>query len=243
MTLNNFNFDVNSGWTGKGLKFDGVDDWASLGSILNGNQNFTIEVNFKDTRQVNAPIIVSDLSYGVASMTGNLLRYVQWGSDIDVNVNIQDTLNVASMSRNRNTIRLYYNGVDVGGGSALKSIVKPIELGRLSTKFTNMTMYSVKVYSDYLTPEEIKQNYEYELSIDRNVAVAYPLLKEEKSYGIGLSNQLTEEQLKTFRLSNVKTKFVAGLRYCKGLKVEEYTYTEILKVMETEEWRSLEEAI
>ena len=27
-TLTNFNFDENSGWTGKGLKLDGVDDWV-----------------------------------------------------------------------------------------------------------------------------------------------------------------------------------------------------------------------
>lgn len=68
-----------------------------------------------------------------------------------------------------------------------------------------------------------------------------PYNSSESSYGIGLSNQLSDEQKATFRLSLDGTKFVAGMRYCEGLEVVGYTYADIQAEMEKEEWCSKEE--
>ena len=107
--------------------------------------------------------------------------------------------------------------------------------------YNDIEIYSVKVYNRALTDAEIQQNYEHEQTINRTTPTTYPLFREEKSYGIGLASQLSEEQLGTFRLSIDKTKFVAGLGYCNELAVVEYTYSETLAIMDTEEWSVKEE--
>ncbi|MGL5714026.1 MAG: hypothetical protein ACRCX2_13475, partial [Paraclostridium sp.] len=106
-----------------------------------------------------------------------------------------------------------------------------------NSAFFKGDIFSIILYDVILTEEELQQIYECEQSIDRTTASTYPLLQEQKSYGIGLSNQLSEEQKSTFRLSLDGTKFVAGLRYCERLEVEEFTYSEIQVEMEKEEWR------
>lgn len=245
LTLSGFNFDVNSGWTGKGLKFDGVNDNCNtkLTNPLSFEAKLTISVVTTDAigdgcsllpssgDQVSRVFVGSQNNYPYAKQ---LLRNPQ-----PILLNGLVSFGVIADGEN---VYLHENG------KIKATAPQEYKNNRIATQIfhrldANGISHSIKIYNVALTPEEIAQNYEYEQSIDRTTISTYPMLQEQKSYGIGLSSQLTEEQLKIFRLSNDKTKFVAGLRCCKGLKVEEYTYAEILKVMETEEWRSSEETI
>lgn len=225
-TLYNSNFDSSGGWTGKGLKLDGVKDYVGI----NLSESFKyVEIGIK----VESVISTSwnrMFSLDSKNMIMSLPSTKRFDFRLDNEILEQKYFQLKT---------LYNLNSALWKDKGFRNVI----IGKMSNfgvDYSNIEICYIRFYEDILTPEEIQKNLEYEQSIDRNVAVAYPLLQDEKSYGIGLASQLTEEQLKTFRLSNDKTKFVAGLRYCEVLEVTKYTYSEILKVMETEEWASAE---
>lgn len=254
-TLTNFNFDENGGWTGKGLKFDGVNDFAGA-SVFQQDlkiSEISVGINFMSTNTkvgTNSMFFLSDKERPSEEMWANSCSVYQIDNQ---RLEFQKPNTTRPIFYNGDPLNIDFDLFISGGkvylngiykfeltGEYLNSISKYIQLSRATGNNAAFICYSIKIYNRALTDEEIQQNYEYEQSIDRTTPTTYPLLQEEKSYGIGLANQLSEEQLKIFRLSLDKTKFVAGLRYCEGLEVTEYTYSEVLEVMETVEWKSLE---
>ncbi|MGL6100244.1 MAG: hypothetical protein ACRC0G_11550, partial [Fusobacteriaceae bacterium] len=227
LTLSGFNFDENSGWTGKGLKFDGVNDFATSPNA--GNAEYM-------------EIVVTPLK-----IVGNSWnRIVEFGDFRNVLAKVGGDLNDASLYLDnsfKKIITCQMNKANVVstpfsvGGSNL-CFCKHSHFG---TDFSNAIIHSIKIYNVALTPEEIAQNYEYEQSIDRTSTQMLPDNSSELSYGIGLSNQLSDEQKASFRLSVDGTKFVAGMRYCEELEVVGFTYADIQIEMKKEEWTSIEE--
>lgn len=257
VTLNNFNFDQNSGWTGKSLKFDGVDDWGEFSKAimqpLMVRNEFTV---FVFARYISGGFYVTQQEGRELSFDSN--RFVKTSNRIDTYGQsfVSSTATEKEYIANayvvsQNNVTLYRDPegkiYDTTTAPLTTDIIlqssQKVTIGRRRSGVGHSIMeaYTIYVYDRALTEEEVQQNFKYEQSIDRNVAVTYPLLQEEESYGIGLSNQLTEEQKSTFRLSVDGTKFVAGLRYCEGLEVEEFAYSEIQKEMEKEEWTIEEE--
>ncbi|MGL5717809.1 MAG: collagen-like triple helix repeat-containing protein, partial [Paraclostridium sp.] len=226
LTLRGFNFDANSGWTGKGLKFDGVNDYIL--TMVSNTKHIEITFSFYDlkTNGWNRVIGLNDVNSTRYEPLNSKMRARWPGVSIDADVEL-----------NKTVIHQYALSEGLSGN---------VGIGRShasSKDWAKIIVHSIKFYNENLTEVEIAQNYEYEQSIDRETVSTYPLLQEQKSYGIGLTNQLSDEQKSTFRLSVDGTKFVAGLRYCEGLEVEEFTYSEIQVEMEKEEWRSREEAM
>ncbi|MGL6298122.1 MAG: hypothetical protein ACRC1M_03035 [Methanobacteriaceae archaeon] len=235
LRLNNFNFDSNSGWSGKGLNFDGIDDYIE-------NINYSCEICLKIKKTENLyPIILG--SSNADRITFRFFNdddvdkiYYYDGSKIYYTFNSYPDYDFLVL--NLTGWDLYVNGKKESDLlSFYKKINKRIGFNTYAPGTNpHITLYSIKFYNKSLTPEEIQQNYNYEQSIDRSTTMLLPEAPEEKSYMIGLSNQLSEEQLSTFRLSNNKEKFVCGLRYSENLIGELYTYSEIQKEMKKEEW-------
>ncbi|MGL5964423.1 MAG: hypothetical protein ACRCZ2_08530, partial [Fusobacteriaceae bacterium] len=172
LTLSGFNFDENSGWTGKGLKFDGVNDFATSPNA--GNAEYM-------------EIVVTPLK-----IVGNSWnRIVEFGDFRNVLAKVGGDLNDASLYLDnsfKKIITCQMNKANVVstpfsvGGSNL-CFCKHSQFG---TDFSNAIIHSIKIYNVALTPEEIAQNYEYEQSIDRTSTQMLPDNSSELSYGIGL---------------------------------------------------------
>lgn len=246
-TVVNSNFDSNSGWTGKGIKFDGIDDKVGLyGNIQTSSEASLCFYLSSETSQsqkekmicygagyLDNYIYINNTHFGVKIFGRSI---TDEGTRFEIPKGILEVY--LCFVKESNKIHLYANGV----------LVRTVILQNLTEIATGITTLQNGLFFDYvfypraLTESEIQYNYKYEQSIDRTTPVAYPLFQEEKSYGIGLASQLSEEQLGTFRLSIDKTKFVAGLGYCNELAVVEYTYSETLAIMDTEEWSVKEEA-
>lgn len=242
LTLANFNFDENSGWTGKGLKFDWV---ASKLNPIPATFCKTLEIKLnKKIYSYSWQYIISKIKHytGMGYLRVDGVTFE--GLNLFANEINSDTLDYIHLFLivNDDGIVHFINAI-TGTKHVSTSTLEEIEVLFNTSGKQEAIWYSLRWYDVALTPEEIQQNYEYEQSIDRTTVSTYPSFQEEFSYGIGNVEQLSDEQLKTFRLSKDRTKFVAGLRYCEGLKVEEYTYTEILKVMDTEEWENEKEMV
>ncbi|MGL4947836.1 MAG: LamG-like jellyroll fold domain-containing protein [Mycoplasma sp.] len=261
LVLSNFNFDENSGWTGSGLKFDGVNDWCSfsekncINNMVNSNL-FTYCVTCKLVSKQYIPLFVTGApSAAKAMQLGSFNSKVFVGRFNDDGVgqdfpnNVLATITYVNFEKNK--FKAYVND-DAGSLIELKDLTNDVEIdseatigklvnGMTSNRIISGLVYSVKIYNRALTSEEIVHNYKYEQSIVRiNNTKILNTLEHEKSYGIGYASQLSEIQLNTFRLSNDKNKFVAGLRYCDGLEVEEYSYDEIIIKMNESDWNDAE---
>ncbi|MGL5965303.1 MAG: hypothetical protein ACRCZ2_13035, partial [Fusobacteriaceae bacterium] len=227
LTLNNFNYDESSGWTGKGLKFNSTSGTTAKNLTLQANlSNFTVVLNFVDS-------IVEEANYrgyfGLGSAGDNPFSMQRRFNNIRVTNNLAKDLVPVSQILNKRTefaistkdgVSSYFlNGVKLAytNNIEVSNITTGIIFGQPYLNWTgdhkSYLAYSFKLYDIPLTPEEVKQNYDYEQSIDRTSVQMLPDNSQEISYGIGFANQLSDEQLSTFRLSLDKTKFVAGLRY------------------------------
>ncbi|MGL5709796.1 MAG: hypothetical protein ACRCW9_03020 [Cetobacterium sp.] len=247
LTLTNFNFDENSGWTGKALKFDGINDYIEMKNTL--GYEFTISIDLELDKNTTRGYIVSsyvseynrlELVKGETKTTDgfNTVFFSGYSEIIDTDLSSNRSI---SLTKGKNEeVDFFVNSFKPNG--SISALGFTTEKLRFFCFYNNTTRnlkgiaHSIKIYNRALTPEEIQQNYNYEQSIDRSTTMLLPEAPEEKSYMIGLSNQLSEEQLSTFRLSNNKEKFVCGLRYSENLIGELYTYSEIQKEMEKEEW-------
>ncbi len=258
------NHDVDSGFTGKSLKFDGVKDWLWLNKTFSGDKTFII--TFSQTK-----ILSNEFNYmwSMHHVLTNKLPHLNYDRRSGVGVN--DYFNWSDRSKkisdlsyimavlvlNTETDKTKFSSYFYNKDGLIAEFVDYLESSILDfnyqfltarqntveNRFACLEFYSALTYNRALTKKEIEQIHEYEKSIDRTTPSTYPLLQEQKSYGIGLTNQLSEEQKSTFRLSVDGTKFVAGLGYCEGLDVEEFTYSEIQKEMEKEEWTNREEEV
>lgn len=249
-TLHNFNWTTESGFTGKSLKFDGINDYCSFNKekinkyIKDNFVTFSLKVKTSDAtkRFFSTSIRYDDWA---SIDTARILVYNKNG--VSYNIPIEVDMIMYDLVCDGGVTKIYSNGSLIKEYNNTQFLIERslYVLGRQgnSPNHSNFEIQSFKLYNRALTPKEIKQNYEYEQTIDRIVPTTYPLVQETKDYCIGDATDLTEEQKKTFRLSIDKTKFVSGINNIKGIAVETYTYSEIIKLMETPEWRSEEENI
>lgn len=262
--LYNINYDSNGGWTGKGLRLDGVDDYVILngvGSTLNFKKDFSIQVsvsNFLFNTNKNTTFVcftgypvglelatyqdkfcIKDFSYVNPKFTpySELKKLTDSKSVFTITHSVSDK-----------TIKIYVDGIlkisntytEYTSSYSESYDLKLGGLGHSGVAGGIIGIYnSIMLYTECLSPEEVMKNVEYELSINSTESKTYILENEVETYGIGNSNKLPTPH--TLRLSNDKTKFVAGLRYCNGLQVDKYTYSEVLEIMETQEWKRLME--
>ncbi|MGL5963122.1 MAG: hypothetical protein ACRCZ2_01790, partial [Fusobacteriaceae bacterium] len=238
LTLSGFNFDANSGWTGKGLKFDGVDD-----KLVNYPREVVKTIELKMDGKIASyswQVIISNIKHysnntNIRTEGINFPELNIFPGDINAGKNIHPFL----IHNDDGSVRIL-NAV------SQRSMLSTNTLEKLEIFFNSLgrqcTMWhSIKIYNVALTEAEIARNYEYEQSIDRTSTQMLPDNSHDLSYGIGDSAQLSDEQKSTFRLSLDGSKFVAGMRYCEGLEVVGFTYADVQVEMEKEEWVSKEE--
>ena len=192
-TLNNFDYNGNSGWTGTSLKFDGTDDYclADNPSVLNG---YSTSSDFGITICVNAKInkvnVVQQDIFDLCSsnkarfllMTDNKISFQQAGKlkTSTVVAEADKTYDMVyiyrsyqSLTANITRYAMYVDGVKVyeefsdSYGSSLSNFNMCIGSEDGTTSFANMNLNSIKIYNKELSEEEITQNYNYEKSIQR----------------------------------------------------------------------------
>lgn len=221
--LHNSNFDSNGGWTGAGLKLDGVKDYVEL-NLSEVFKYIEVGVRVVNTIQAGWNRIVSfDASNTIMSTPA--FKAFQFKLDTETITQKDFELNT-----------LY----DLNGDFWKNKGFKKIVIGKLleyDADYSNVEICYTRFYNNILTSEEIQHNLEYKKNINRETVIKLIDYEQEKDYGIGCAYQLSDEQLKTFRLSNDKTKFVSGIKNCIGLQIEKYTYSEIKDIMETDEWK------
>ncbi len=178
--LKDFSLNSSSGWTSNGLKFDGIDDWVSIGEL--NLPKVTIEAVVKyDAIGSGEMDIVSNIEVGGYSLhfynphngfalyLSDLNGYYRTKSSNNVVVNKNYSL---SGSYDNVKAILYENGKKVEN-----AIYDTISLPRHSTilalgtnptgntpdydmnEFLNGEILSVRIYNRALLDEEVKQNY------------------------------------------------------------------------------------
>ncbi len=193
MILNGFDFNSASGWTGTGLKFDGVNDYciAATPNTINGygtnNPDFitvclNVTINAVNKSQQDLLDVCSgnkgrflllqdnNISYQSASLfkTGVIAEV---GKTYDLvytyRSNIHVTTDIQRTSIYVNGEMKYENKQDVHKKfpSEYFNFIVGSENG--TTAFANMVVNSIKIYDGELTEEQIQHNYQYENSIDR----------------------------------------------------------------------------
>lgn len=176
-TLENFNYKNESGYTDKGLKFDGVDDYiSSLGSINRKSKDITIEICLDDIdKSTNWQYLVAlkDGNYNYISI---IIHYAKVDVNIYNSIDKQhvyyelddDTkhITVVLPSKENSNTSVYTNGKEKFEVSGKKSITSTISVmnneltfNRYQTNANKTTMKSLKIYDRALTEEEIQHNY------------------------------------------------------------------------------------
>ncbi|MGL5713585.1 MAG: hypothetical protein ACRCX2_11250, partial [Paraclostridium sp.] len=148
LTLTNFNFDENSGWTGKGLKFDGVDDFAFIQNLKSVK---TVIFNLKK--------VASQKSYVFDNRTDRDAYLLWW------NNNVVERKGLSKFKT------LGGDGSFVGGerSSVFVEFTSSVEFIKISPSNDNSAffkgdIFSIILYDVILTEEELQQIYECEQS-------------------------------------------------------------------------------
>ncbi|MCI9016277.1 MAG: LamG domain-containing protein [Clostridia bacterium] len=182
--LNNFNHTVDSGWIGKGLKFDGQDDFGICQTLKNSD-NMTIEVVFKSESISNTRGIVGWISskeveprLGMYIQNNKLYKY-SLNDNLINGAYVQNELNqsellVATLTTNLNNKEFthFKNGKQIGKIDNVNTISNTSNLyfaiGDYADSNGNYTgqnsfkgeIYQIRIYNRVLTQEEINKNYE-----------------------------------------------------------------------------------
>ena len=166
-------FDANNGGS---VVFDGVDDYALLGSSITLGNTFTINAFVKlagsnnDTSIVGTNANGSDNWFGILS--DKIIAYYTESADI----NNAATYGATTLSYNRwyylsmvvngSTVTVYLNGILDGSSTQLFTIGSwngNYAIGRRSTDYATRYFYgniaNVTFYNRVLTAKEILQNY------------------------------------------------------------------------------------
>lgn len=178
--LKNFNYTTESGYTDKGLKFDGVDDYiSSVGSINRESKDITIEICLDDIdKSTNWQYLVAlrDANYNYISI---IIHYGKVDVNINNSINKQhvyyelddDTkyITVVLPSKENSNTLVYTNGketFEVSGGESISSTISVMDNELIFYKYqidaNKTTMKSLKIYDRVLTEQEIQHNYKLE---------------------------------------------------------------------------------
>ena len=193
MILKGFSFDTSSGWTGTGLKFDGIKDYckAVTPNQIKGygtkNPNFitvclNVTINQINKSQQDLLSLMSrnqgrfillqdnDITYqkGSLNKTGVIAEV---GETYDLvyiyRSNVHVTTDIQRSAIYVNNVLKFENKSNVHSNIDASSFNFSMGSEGGTTAFANMTVNSVKIYDGELTDEQIRQNYEYEKSIQR----------------------------------------------------------------------------
>ncbi len=166
-------------WTEKGYTFDGIDDFISLPTEINGivkASNFTVSAWIKNQSFGSGMALegIISLSFGLSMSingSGNIIIYMDNNGDpsytyttSDVNL-FDNKYHMVTMTYDRTTLKVYVDGIVVG--STLKTFNNrwdnnPV-IGYESNNYT-ITRYSgliddVRIYSRALSAEEMQMMY------------------------------------------------------------------------------------
>ena len=177
-TLKNFNFTSESGYSDKGLKFDGVDDHiASVNSIKRNSKDISIELNIGDidksknwqylvylrdisTKQMSVLIHAGMLDVHIANSTTTQHAYY---SISELNKHITVTLTGgADMTQNvyvdGNKVTLLTGQIN----SNISNFSNELNITKSYNDANKSSLKSIKLYDRILTDQEIQHNYKLE---------------------------------------------------------------------------------
>ena len=184
--LLNFAFEEGSGYQDGGLEFDGVDDYT-LGDEFQFADSFTIESCFEITNEITDTVgligafnhlnpVPKGVSLGLHNSNRFRLDYAL-NNNTRTDFRSQDNtvflgekyLLSATYSYEEKTFYIYKNGVfleshKIEDGLELNLEPEVLTVGRWAMSFNsyffNGKMFSNRIYSRALTPEEIETNYQ-----------------------------------------------------------------------------------
>ena len=178
-TLKNFNFTSESGYSDKGLKFDGVDDnIVSVNSIKRNSKDISIELNIGDidksrnwqylvhlkdiTLNRLASVLIHAGMLDVHIANGTTTQHAYY-SISELNKHITVTLTGgADMTQN---VYVDGNKVNLLSGkinSDISNFSNELNITRAYNDANKSSLKSIKIYNRILTDQEIQHNYKSE---------------------------------------------------------------------------------
>jgi len=165
-TLNNFAYAGGSGWTGKGLGFDGVDDYVDCGRAVVPTGDFTITAlcdvkSFASGfRIILGQYLAGDVGRFWFGFDNNTFGYRI--GDNSQTVPAQLGLQYLSMTKQGAEVKLYVNGelknISTVASEALQANTFVGAYDATNGYFDGI-IHNVFVYNRALSPREITQNY------------------------------------------------------------------------------------
>ncbi|WP_239745182.1 LamG domain-containing protein [Mammaliicoccus sp. F-M27] len=177
-TLKNFNFTSESGYSDKGLKFDGVDDHiTSVNSIKRNSKDISIELNIGDIdksknwqylvylrdanlKQMSVLIHGGMLDVHIANDTTTQHTYY---SISELNKHITVTLTGGTdMTQN---VYVDGNKVNLLSGtinSNISNFLNELNIAKAYNDTNKSSLKSIKIYDRILTDQEVQHNYKLE---------------------------------------------------------------------------------
>ena len=177
--LENFNYTSESGYSEKGLKFDGVDDYiSSVNSIKRNSKDITIEISLDDLdKKQNWQYLVTLKNKNNSYYIGVLIHYEQVDVYINNNVSIQHSYYTIKNDEKHIVVTLtgdeeieqkvYIDGklMPLNGGeitSNISGMDNELVFHRTNNDKNKSSMKSLRLYDRILTEQEIQYNYKLE---------------------------------------------------------------------------------
>ena len=177
-TLKNFNFTSESGYSDKGLKFDGIDDHImSVNSIKRNSKDISIELNIgdidksknwqylvclRDASAKQMAVLIHGEMLDVHISNGTTIQHAYY-SISELNKHITVTLTGgADMTQN---VYVDGNRVNLLSGSINANITNfsnELNIARAYNDANKSSLKSIKLYDRILTEQEIQHNYQLE---------------------------------------------------------------------------------
>ena len=179
--LNGFNNTTSSGWQdGQYLKFDGSNDWVSIGNV--DNNKFTLEavLQYDEIPNSGESDIIANWEFGGYGLYGTSGAFESAVYNNNHYIGAQDSNSVDTSKKYHITttfdgqyLILYKNGIEVKRTKIGRSYRPPnsntiLAIGAnpsgqtVTGDYFNGKIYAIKVYDEAITPEQVTQNYNYE---------------------------------------------------------------------------------
>lgn len=177
--LENFNYTSESGYSEKGLKFDGVDDSiSSVNSIKRNSKDISIEIAIDDLdKSTNWQYLVSLTHESNDNFMSVLIHYFQVDVHINNDAGIQHAYYsikkdakhiIVTLTGDENMEqKVYIDGTltAINGGEIISNISvmdNELEFHKPSNNENKTSMKSLRLYDRILTDQEVQQNYQLE---------------------------------------------------------------------------------
>lgn len=177
-TLKNFAFTDGSGWTGKGLQFDGVDDYVDCGkAVVPTDTTIEMLAYFNDVIKRQDNFWANNNSVGVyilrvenksirLALNNTSQDYIVWTTPQIITTGLH---HITITQEGMDAPKIYLDGVQQAVNQATKrgNPIKPttalsFSVGRKGEEaqgYFNGIIHNVFVYNRALSPREITQNY------------------------------------------------------------------------------------